>query len=195
MVTPPMGNTIDGLTLLIREEAVLPEDERAACDQLWDRTWPTPPGEDPDPDFQPSRFLRLLLTDSEGRVIGATALIDRTISVDGEPYRIAGLQGVVVEEAYRGWGYGAHLVRTATTQAKARGYAFALLFTEPWNQPFYERLGWHLLEGQIVQQRHGQDLVVAPDRDLTLALPLTPEATALLPRWRSARVHVGIGQW
>jgi predicted N-acetyltransferase YhbS len=195
MTTPLVEHAIDGLTLLIREEATLPASERAACDQLWERTWPTPPGEAPDPDFRPSRFLRLLLVDQEGTLIGATALIDRTITVDGEPQRIAGLQGVVVEEAYRGRGYGAYLVRTAVAQATARGYAFAVLFTEPWNRRFYERLGWHLLQGQIMQQRRGHDVVVAPERDLTLALPLTLEAASRLPQWQSARMHVGVGQW
>jgi predicted N-acetyltransferase YhbS len=195
MTTPSLGNAIDGLTLLIRDEAALPESERVACDQLWDRTWPTPPGEDPDPDFQPSRFLRLLLVDRGGKLIGAAALIDRTITVEGAPHQIAGLQGVVVEEAHRGRGYGAYLVRTAVAQAKARGYAFAVLFTEPWNRRFYERLEWSVLTGQIVQQRQGHDVVVAPERDLTLALPLTLEAASRLPQWQIARVHVGIGQW
>ena len=195
MTTPLPEHAIDGMKLLIREEAALPESERAACDQLWERTWPTPPGEDPDPDFQPSRFVRLLLVDSARRLLGATALIDRTITVDGEPQRIAGLQGVVVEEAYRGRGYGAFLVRSAVQQARERGYLVAVLFCDLENRGFYERLGFHMLAGEIWQRRRGQDVIVSPDRELTMALPLTNESVSRLPTWQSAHIHVGVGQW
>ncbi len=188
------------MRLLIRDEGDLTAAERAACEGLWERTWPTPPDFVPDPARVNRKILRVLLVDDEAQhdrapgvvLAGACGLLERTIAVNGRSRRIAGLQGVVVEEAYRRRGHGRRMVRTALDEARGRGYAFGVLFCGAHRRTFYEGLGWRLLEGTITKTRFGEE---RPVDELVMALPLTPEAAGELPSWITARIHVGVGQW
>ena len=190
----------NGELLLYRDEDALPSDARAACEGLWERTWPTPPDFVPDPARVNGKFLRVLLVDDGAQqdgapgvvLAGACGLLERTITVNGRSRRIAGLQGVVVEEAYRRRGHGRRMVRTALDEARGRGYAFGVLFCGAHRRTFYEGLGWRLLEGTITKTRFGEE---RPVDELVMALPLTPEAAGELPSWITARIHVGVGQW
>ncbi len=118
-----------GLRLVIRDEAALTPSERAACDALWDRTWPPDPDHVDDPELVVVPFMRALLFAGDGAdagdgpLVAACALIDRRITVDGEPVRIAGLGNVAVDEARRGRGLGGRVVRAAMDDARRRGYA------------------------------------------------------------------------
>ena len=190
----------DGLRLLIRDERDLTAAERAACEGLWERTWPTPPDFVPDPARVNGKFLRVLLVDDGAQqdgapgvvLAGACGLLERTITVNGRPRRRAGVQGGVVEGAYRRRGRGRRMVRTALDEGRRRGYAFGVLFCGGHRRSFYEGLGWRLLEGTITKTRFGEERLVD---ELVMALPLTPEAAGELPSWITARIHVGVGQW
>lgn len=187
------------MRLIVCDEWEVTGAERAACEALWERTWPTPPDYAPDPARVDTKFLRVLLYDSgdagdAGALAGVCALLEREITVDAAPRRIAGLQGVVVEEAHRGRGHGRRIVGAALAEARARGYAFGVLFCGAHRRTFYEGMGWRLLEGPIAKTRLGAEAPIA-EGDLVMALPLTPEAAAELPGWVRARIHVGVGQW
>ena len=112
-----------GLRLVVRDEAALTPSERTACDALWDRTWPPDPDHVDDPEQVVVPFMRALLFAGDGPLVAACMLIDRGITVDGEPVRIAGLGNVAVDEARRGRGLGGRVVRAAMDDARRRGYA------------------------------------------------------------------------
>ncbi|HEX5503955.1 MAG TPA: GNAT family N-acetyltransferase [Thermomicrobiales bacterium] len=182
------------MRLIVRDDREVTAAERAACDDLWTRTWPPTPGEAPDPAEEHRAIVRILLVGEDGGLRGACELIERTITVDGAPVAIAGLGGVVVEEARRGRGLGSRLVRAAMDAARARGYDFALLFCDAERRAFYARLGWRLLTGPITATYSGEERPVE-DGALVMAAPLTPAAERRWPAWAAARLYLGIGQW
>ena len=186
--------TGDEARLVVRDEAAVTPDERAAYEALRDRTWPPDPDFVPDPDRRLVYLSRALLYEADGALAGICSLIDRTITVDGRPERIAGLGSVAVDEARRGRGLGRRLVAAAADDARARGYEFAVLFCRPDRRAFYDRLGWRLLEGVVEYTWLGEELRREPERPV-MALPLTPAATGRWQRWRHARIHVGVGRW
>ena len=186
--------TGDEVPVVVRDEAAVTPDERAAYQALSERTWPLDPNFVPDPARRFVYLSRAFLYEADGALAGICSLIDRTITVDGRPERIAGLGNVAVDEARRGRGLGRHLVVAAAADARARGYEFAVLFCRPDRRAFYDRLGWRLLEGIVEYTWHGEELRRGPDRPV-MALPLTPAAIGRWQGWRHARIHVGVGSW
>lgn len=187
------------MRLLVCDEGDLTEDERAACQALWDRVWPPDPGGASKHTVRPTTFLRALLWDAveaagAPSLVGACALEDRTIVVAGEPHRIAGLGGVAVEATCRGRDYGTRVVGAALAEARQRGFAYGVLFCLPDREPFYARMGWRRLEGELVVTVRGEDRRADQGR-LVLALPLSAAAEAAWPCWRRAPIHLGQGSW
>ncbi|MBN1965263.1 MAG: GNAT family N-acetyltransferase [Anaerolineae bacterium] len=93
---------------------------------------------------------RVLVWDDD-RLIGHVGLVDRVVTVDGEPVQVGGVAGVYVAPAYRGRG----LARTALLQAQEflrdeTAAAFGLLICEPELVPFYAALGWSRTESSMV---------------------------------------------
>ena len=185
-----------GLRLLVRDEAALTPEERAASEGLRLRAWPNTPDYASDPDYRNPPALRAILFDeTRGVPVGTAVVLDCRLAVgDAPPCAVAGLAGVVVDAARRGQGLGAMLVRAAMAAAGEAGYAFGALFCRPERGPFYERLGWHALSGPIVKTLFGVEQPIRPG-GLFMVAPLTPDARAELPHWRTARIHVGVGQW
>jgi GNAT superfamily N-acetyltransferase len=180
--------------LVGRDAAVISDAERTACDALWTRIWPPNPDEphEHDPEFVETRIAYTMLLRDDGSLLGACVLEEREITVNGEPYRIAALGGVVVEEAHRQRGYGSRMVRAWMDDARARGYGFGVLWTGERRVGFYERLGWVLLEGDLSYRWLGEERRI--DGPI-LATAFTPDAKQTLPVWRTARVHLGVGSW
>lgn len=170
------------------------DEQWSAFNDLWSRTWPPNPDQPSDPEAQTKTVSVIVLEDENAKLIGVCLWIDREITVNDAPQRIAGLGGVVVEEEFRGHGFGKLLIETAIADAKKRGYNWGVLFCAPFRQTFYEQFGWRVLRGEITQTRFGQQTGVLDD-DLVMALPFTEEAAQQWPQWESARIHVGVGQW
>ena len=180
------------MRLVVRSEGELPADERAACDALWERTWPPAPGEPSSTPARPPRAARVLLFDDAGALAGAASLTPQAIVVDGERVRVAGLGGVAVPEERRGRGYGSRVVAAFAGHAAASGYAWAVLSCAPRRRAFYERLGWRRLTGDLTVSEEGRS---RPPLGFVMALPLTITAAARLPAWQSARIVLGPGEW
>lgn len=161
---------------------------------LWHRTWPPDPNSPYVPDFENTLIAAVALLDDHEKVLGVCAWVDRTIIVNAAPYRIAGLSGVLVEEEFRGRGYGKLLIQGATQEMVRRGYEWAVLFCGPQRQTFYEQFGWGVLKGEITQTRFNSECGIVGD-DLLMALPLSEAAQAQWPQWESARIYIGVGQW
>ena len=161
---------------------------------LWHRTWPPDPNSAFVPDFQNTLIASVALLGEHEKVLGVCAWVERTITVNGTPHRIAGLSGVVVEEECRGRGYGKLLIQGAVAEVIRRGYERAVLFCGPQRQTFYEQFGWRVLKGEITQTRFDSECGIVGD-ELLMALPLTEVAQAQWSQWEGARIHIGVGQW
>jgi GNAT superfamily N-acetyltransferase len=84
---------------------------------------------------------------------------------------------------HQGSGLGKRLLRTACEQARARGFSAATLTTFrqlPWNEPFYQRLGFQTLSEPTVGSR--------------LAAILDAEALRGLPRDRRCAMRLSLGE-
>ena len=193
------------MRVLIRTAADITEHERRVCFDLWDRAFPQPPEQVRAPDFAESSTLAVLIDagpmpvggqcssavlvrDEVGTLVAACRLRDRTIVVDGEAVRVAGLASVAVVEDHRGQGLGTRLVQLATDTARVNGYAWSVLYCWPPTQAFYRRLGWQSLDGDVHVGPDGGTHALDRDGDAVMALPLTRAAEARLATWRTARI-------
>jgi GNAT superfamily N-acetyltransferase len=187
-----MNAELPQIRVLERDEAL--RDWWQRFEDLWHRTWPPDPNSPFVPDFENTLIASVVLLDDQEKVLGVCAWVERTITMNETPYRIAGLSGVVVEEEWRGRGYGKLLIQGAIQEVARRGYDWAVLFCSPQRQTFYEQFGWRVLKGDITQTRLGSECGIVGD-DLLMALPLSEAAQTQWPQWENARIHVGNGQW
>jgi aminoglycoside 2'-N-acetyltransferase I len=70
-------------------------------------------------------------------------------SFDGVPARMAGIGGVMTSSRVRRQGYANEAMRRAAMLMKTEGIDFGLLFCEPHNEHFYEKLGWSVFDGDV----------------------------------------------
>ncbi len=78
----------------------------------------------------------------------------------GEPVRAVGLGGVLVHRDHRGGGLGARVVAAAMERMTALGPPLGLLFCREVRIPFYRRLGWIPLEGEVTADQQTGRIVV-----------------------------------
>ena len=98
-----------------------------------------------------ARPIWTTLAFANGKVIGHTAAVERTITTDWNwRYKVVSLQGVAVLPEWRGRGIGRNLLKLALEEAKRRGYPFATIFCKEKMVPFYESLGWQLPEDSMI---------------------------------------------
>ena len=180
------------LTIHVRDAESISAEELAWCEALWATRWPEGSYGSDDPAYAQQRLFYVVVCVA-GERIGACLVLERTVRVDGTPQAIAGLSDVLLREAWRGRGYGTRMIRAAMDEAARRGYRQGMLFCRA-QRAFYERLGWVALEGETTTLQGGREVPTQPG-DWVMIVPLTPEAEAELPRWVSARVGVGVGQW
>lgn len=185
-------------SILVRDANDITDAERDACQSLCRRTFAPNPAQQasrpPDPACDNTPAIYVMLRGEDDSLLGAGHWIDREIEVEGKPHRIAGLAGVSIEEAHRGNGLGAQMIRGAIAAVAERGYGFGVLFCGPHRRAFYSRLGWRLLEGELKVIRHGTD-GPPEEGNLVMALPLSPSAEQQLAAWIHAPIHLGVGQW
>ncbi|WP_262061411.1 GNAT family N-acetyltransferase [Streptomyces sp. STR69] len=104
------------------------------------------------------------------------------MSVGGHLLQVAGLGGVIVAPHLRGHGLARSVVTAAMEHARGEGHRFGLLFCLPERTAIYRRLGWRLLdEDVLVQQPTGTQVMPLP----SMWAPLVDGA-----RWPSGPVHV-----
>ncbi len=78
-------------------------------------------------------------------VIAHLGVVERRVTVGGEPVDVAGLQNVCVLPEHRGRGLCREVVSAAMDEASRRGLDCGLLFCSTELIPVYERCGWQLL--------------------------------------------------
>ncbi len=179
------------MQILVRYADEITGRERAECEVLWQSTWPPENTELQGPGYEAVLVAYVLLLAKDGNLAGACSMHERWILVNNEPHRIAGLSSLVVQETHRRQGHGSRMVRAWMKTAGELGYSFGLLFCwrELW--PFYERLGWSRLEGEVRYRWLDVDHLARS----VMAAPLSPGIEPQFVEWCKARVHLGVGAW
>ena len=98
-----------------------------------------------------------LLVDVDGRAVTHVGLLQHTISVGEQPVKVCGVGGVVTALEAHGKGYAARAMRYAQDFMLSEwGVDFGLLFCRDGLLPFYDRLGWQLVdEPVLIEQPSG----------------------------------------
>lgn len=175
----------------MRDASEISDAERASCVALWEYTWPLQPGETRDPGSSADVVASVMLLAPDGLLAGACSMVDRAVIVGGLSCRVAGLSRLAVAEGYRRRGYGSRVVRAFTEHARARGCEFGMLFCYREMRPFYQRLGWESLEGEVTYTWLGEEHRARS----VMGIPLSRTVAERLPDWQHTRIHLGVGAW
>lgn len=177
--------------VLVRDAFEVTDAEHASCVALWGQTWPPQPGETRDPGSEQGVVAYLMLLAADEFLVSACAMVDRAVTVGGVVCRAAGLSRLAVREGYRRRGYGSRVVHAFTDDAWSRGYDFGMLFCYRETQPFYQRLGWESLVGEVTYTWLGEEHRARS----VMGIPLSRAVAESLPDWRSTRIYLGVGAW
>jgi predicted acetyltransferase len=94
--------------------------------------------------------LRVLVQDEAGEALCHVGIHRRDVTWNGRKVPAAGIGGVLTRENARRHGYASIALNAAIQTLKDEGAAaFALLFCEPHNAPFYVARGWKPFDGEI----------------------------------------------
>lgn len=108
------------------------------------------------------------ILDSEGEPVSHVGILKHEVSVGGQPVLVGGVGGVVTVPAAQGRGYAGRLMRHAARFfAEEWRVEAGLLFCLPRMVPYYEALGWKIVEDIVlVEQPAGR--IAAPLPVMTL---------------------------
>jgi GNAT superfamily N-acetyltransferase len=132
------------------------------------------------------KTLHVLLVKS-GITVAHAGLLERVVTVGDQLVKVAGIGGVLTRPDCRGKGFGQMAVQAAEElvlrQTDAR---FGLLFCRDVVRPWYERLGWLLLEEAVwIDQPAG-----------TIRSPLPVMVKSFSQQgWPGGAVRLGGGPW
>jgi len=91
-------------------------------------------------------------------------VVDRTILISQQSFRIAGVGNVYVLPDYRGKGLSDRILKVSMQQAEKRGFDYGLLFAGDYSQKIYTRNGWKKIDKRkIVRTIEGQKTALSPE--------------------------------
>ncbi|WP_439879908.1 GNAT family N-acetyltransferase [Pontibacter sp. MBLB2868] len=87
----------------------------------------------------------------EGNSIAAFYnIVVRDVTIDGQLYKVAGINNVITPKAYRGKGFATEVLRTTEKLLfKELECSYGLLLCADALLPFYSRLGWYLVQASL----------------------------------------------
>jgi aminoglycoside 2'-N-acetyltransferase I len=96
---------------------------------------------------------RVMVVDG-GELVSHIGLFLRSCDWDGREVQIGGIGGVVTAERQRGFGFASAGMKAAIEALAGEHHVdFGMLFCEPRNTAFYERLGWHAFGGTVFAEQ------------------------------------------
>ena len=103
------------------------------------------------------------------QLISHVEIVERTGTVAGQPVKLGGIGGVVTLPEWRGRGLAtAALEPSAAFMRDELQVDFGLLICDEHMIPFYNRLGWQVVEGPLTFDQPGGKVVFD---DVTMVLP------------------------
>ncbi|MFD8208885.1 GNAT family N-acetyltransferase [Streptomyces sp. NPDC059695] len=106
----------------------------------------------------------------EGRLVAHAGLLRLPVAIGATRTEVMGVGGVAVAPGMQGRGLARLVVAAALAHARGMGPRHALLFCRPPLVPLYQRLGWHLLEEDVLVEQPEGRLVPMPLRTMTTPL-------------------------
>ena len=110
--------------------------------------------------------------ETDGVVCGHIAVVDRTITVGGEPLRIAGVANVSVLPEYRGRGLSDGMLKAVMEEAGKREFEVGFLFTIEGIKKVYGRNGWIEVVGRTVVRVEKEEEIIMPAESIKMYYPL-----------------------
>jgi aminoglycoside 2'-N-acetyltransferase I len=101
------------------------------------------------------------LLEDDGRLVGHASVVERELQVAGRPIRTGYVEAVAIEPERQREGLGSALMAAVNADVDAH-YELGALGTG--RQPFYERLGWEIWQGQTFV-RTSSGLEASPGED------------------------------
>ena len=123
-------------------------------------------GDFSDSDFQNALGGQHFIRFDSGRLIAHASVVERSISIDEQLFRVAYVEAVAVAADFRGRKIGSQLMQTASDHCRD-SFEVAMLSTGEYG--FYERFGWSRLEARsFVETANG--LIRTEEEDECLML-------------------------
>ena len=114
----------------------------------------------------------VVLEDASGNLLAHVGIVDRTVSVGRQSYRIGGVQNVFVLPQFRGRGLVDQVMAASMDEARRREFDCGLLFCVPELEKVYGRCGWKKLpEVPVVRVEEGKELPL-PGKNIAMSYPL-----------------------
>jgi aminoglycoside 2'-N-acetyltransferase I len=163
----PVTNFVEGLS----------DEERRELSDLAMRCFGPPEARTPHPlVIAPDEDTRYVVRVwDDGLLVSCLWITERTITVDGQPARIAGIRGVRTDSERRRRGYATAAMRRAAEFIWSDIRPdLAMLLSSEMAVPFYQSLGWQIIEGPVYydQPTGKQNLnEVLPERPTMVLLP------------------------
>ncbi|MEW2579306.1 GNAT family N-acetyltransferase [Streptomyces syringium] len=117
------------------------------------------------------------------RLVAHAGLLRLPVAIGDTRSEVVGVGGVAVAPDLQGQGLARLVVTAALDHARTMGPQHALLFCRPPLVPLYQRLGWHLLDEDVLVEQPEARLVTMPLR--TMVTPLHDKA-----QWPSGPVRL-----
>ena len=120
-------------------------------------------------EYEWSGFDWRVLARVGGRVVGHVGIIERVVTVDGQPARLGGIGSVATLPERRGHGFASAALEEAAVFIRDElGVEFGLLVCTEDIVPFYRKLDWEVVEGPTVFDQPGSK-VTFPDVTMVLS--------------------------
>ena len=131
-----------------------------------------------------------VVLDVDGVILAHASVVERTLEIDGRPFRAGYIEAVATRPGHEGLGHGSAVVGPASDVVRER-YELGALGTGRFS--FYERLGWERWRGPSSVRIPG-GLVATPDDDGWIMVLRTPASADIDPdapiscHWRQGDV-------
>jgi len=163
-----MNSGSDTLHIEVRDDADLSSVDREIIRRWMHEEWP--PETDP---YEWAPLHWFVLARHDGELVGMVSALERTVTVAGQPIRIAGIGNVITATPWRKRGIATALMQRAQAFSFVElGASFCMLLCESHLIAFYQRLGWQLVEGPLV---FNQPTGKTTWKDHTMVLPRSGE--------------------
>ncbi|MDI3421201.1 GNAT family N-acetyltransferase [Streptomyces luteolus] len=123
----------------------------------------------------------------DGRLVAHAGLLRLPVTVGDEDLELVGVGGVAVAADVRGRGLARQVLSAALDHARTMGPRHALLFCRPPLVALYGRLGWHILEQDVLVEQHTGP-VVMPLRTMWTALREDEDGNGV--RWPAGQLRL-----
>ena len=115
----------------------------------------------------------------DGRDVCHVGLYFRRAKHAGSAISIGGVGGVMTLPEARGRGCASAAMRRAELALQEQGCDFGLLFCEPHNVRFYEKLGWSMFGGEVICEQGGRTVTFDIMHAMVLPWRRAPRGAAI----------------